>query len=284
MTRQPAGASPGARQLQVRHGETTSATALTPEIEVRNFNFFYGTFQALNGITMTIPERRITALIGASGCGKSTLLRAINRMHDNTYGARGEGELIFDGENILALRDLVEHRKKIGMIFQRSTAFPMSIFDNVAYGMRLQSQRVDEAAVRARVEQVLRDAALWDEVKDKLDKSGLALSGGQQQRLCIARAIAVSPKVLLMDEPCAALDPISTLKVEELMHKLKEQVTIVIVTHNMQQAARVADYTAFMNMNPQTRAGSLVEFGETEQIFRHPRDKRTEDYIAGKFG
>jgi phosphate transport system ATP-binding protein len=284
MSQQPQGAPQGARQLRVRHDENKQPTMLTPEIEVRNFNFFYGTFQALNDITMTIPERQVTALIGASGCGKSTLLRAINRMHDNTHGARGEGELIFDGENILTMRDLVELRKKVGMIFQRSTAFPMSIFDNVAYGLRLQSQRVDETAIKARVEQVLRDAALWDEVKDKLNKSGLALSGGQQQRLCIARAVAVAPKVLLMDEPCAALDPISTLKVEEMIAQLKKQVTVVIVTHNMQQAARVADFTAFMNMNAQTRAGSLIEFGATDQIFRMPRDKRTEDYIAGKFG
>jgi phosphate transport system ATP-binding protein len=261
-----------------------SSTPSGTAIDIRNFNFFYNTFQALDGINMAISERRITALIGASGCGKSTLLRAINRMHDNTPGARGEGELVFDGENILELRNLVNLRKRVGMIFQRSTAFPMSIYDNIAYGLRLASQRVSEKQIKVRVEQVLTDAGLWDEVKDKLKKSGLALSGGQQQRLCIARAVAVNPAVLLMDEPCAALDPISTLKVEELMHALEKQITIVIVTHNMQQAARVADFTAFMNMNSETRAGQLIEFGETDQIFNHPRDERTEAYIAGKFG
>jgi phosphate transport system ATP-binding protein len=255
-----------------------------PEIDIRDFNFFYGEFQALDAVSMIMAAKRITALIGASGCGKSTLLRAINRMHDNTPGARGEGELLFDGNNILALTDLVQLRKRIGMIFQRSTAFPMSIYDNIAYGLRLRIQRVPEREIKQRVEQVLRDAALWDEVKDKLNKSGLALSGGQQQRLCIARAVAVEPKVLLMDEPCAALDPISTLKVEELMNELKDRITIVIVTHNMQQAARVGDYTAFMNMNSETRAGQLVEFGETEQIFHAPRDERTKAYIEGRFG
>jgi phosphate transport system ATP-binding protein len=253
-------------------------------IDVRNFNFFYGTFQALDDITMGFAEKRISGLIGASGCGKSTLLRALNRMHDNTPGTRGEGELVFDGENILELKNLVELRKRIGMIFQRSTAFPMSIFDNIAYGLRLASQKVPGNQIKTRVEEVLVDAGLWDEVKDKLNKSGLALSGGQQQRLCIARAVAVNPAVLLMDEPCAALDPISTLKVEEMMHTLKERITIVIVTHNMQQAARVADYTAFMNMNSETRAGQLIEFGETDQIFNHPRDERTAAYISGKFG
>jgi phosphate transport system ATP-binding protein len=255
-----------------------------PEIDIRDFNFFYGEFQALASVSLAMAQNRITALIGASGCGKSTLLRAINRMHDNTVGARGEGEILFDGDDIVRLTDLVRLRKRIGMIFQRSTAFPMSIYDNIAYGLRLHSQRYPEREIKQRVEQVLRDAALWDEVKDKLHKSGLALSGGQQQRLCIARAVAVEPRVLLMDEPCAALDPISTLKVEEMMSSLKDRLTIVIVTHNMQQAARVADYTAFMNMNPETRAGGLVEFGETTQIFRNPLDLRTSAYIAGKFG
>jgi phosphate transport system ATP-binding protein len=253
-------------------------------IDIRDFNFYYGAFQALDSINMPIAEQSITALIGASGCGKSTLLRAINRMHDNTPGARGEGELLFDGEDILRAKNLVSLRKKIGMIFQRSTAFPMSIYDNIAYGLRLASQRVPEKQIRARVEQVLTDAGLLDEVKDKLHRSGLALSGGQQQRLCIARAVAVNPSVLLMDEPCAALDPISTLKVEESMRALKQRITIVIVTHNMQQAMRVADYTAFMNMHAETRAGQLIEFGETDQIFNRPRDERTRAYIAGKFG
>jgi phosphate transport system ATP-binding protein len=263
-----------------RTASTPSATA----IDIRDFNFFYGDFQALDRITMGISERRITALIGASGCGKSTLLRALNRMHDNTPGARGEGELVFEGENILELKNLVGLRKRIGMIFQRSTAFPMSIRNNIAYGLRLASQRVPERQIKVRVEEVLRDAGLWDEVKDNLNKSGLALSGGQQQRLCIARAVAVNPAVLLMDEPCAALDPISTLKVEELMRALKERITIIIVTHNMQQASRVGEYTAFMNMNAETRAGQLIEFGETEQIFNRPHDERTAAYIAGKFG
>jgi phosphate transport system ATP-binding protein len=261
-----------------------SALANRPEIEVRNFNFYYGAFRALESITMDIPERRTTALIGASGAGKSTLLRAINRMHDNTIGARAEGELLFDGENILAMKDLIKLRKQVGMIFQRSTVFPMSIRDNIAYGLRLQSQHMPGRQIQERTEQVLRDAALWDEVKDKLDKSGLALSGGQQQRLCIARAIAVNPKVLLMDEPCAALDPISTLKVEELMNSLVEKITIAIVTHNMQQAERVAHYTAFMNMNPDTGGGQLIEYGETQQIFKDPHDARTRAYVSGQFG
>jgi phosphate transport system ATP-binding protein len=253
-------------------------------IDIRNFNFFYGSFQALDGISMTISCNRITALIGASGCGKSTLLRAMNRMHDNTPGTASEGEMVFEGENILTLRNLVDLRKRIGMIFQRSTAFPMSIYDNIAYGLRLSSQHWPEKQIKMRVEQVLTDAGLWDEVKDKLNKSGLALSGGQQQRLCIARAVAVNPSVLLMDEPCAALDPISTLKVEESMRILRDKITIVIVTHNMQQASRVADYTAFMNMNAETRAGQLIEFGETHQIFNQPHDERTAAYISGKFG
>jgi phosphate transport system ATP-binding protein len=271
-------------ELPVPSGKDSPLQMTKPEIDVRDFNFYYGSFQALDSITMTIPGRRITGLIGASGCGKSTLLRAFNRMHDNTPGARGEGQVLFGGENILARKDLTRLRKQIGMIFQRSTAFPMSIYDNIAYGLRLASQHVPEREIKVRVEQVLTDAALWDEVKDKLNKSGLALSGGQQQRLCIARAVAVNPEVLLMDEPCAALDPISTLKVEDLMNALKDRITIVIVTHNMQQAARVADYTAFMNMNSETRAGQLIEFGETDQIFNRPCDERTQAYIAGKFG
>jgi phosphate transport system ATP-binding protein len=271
-------------ELPARNGQRSNGVPPRSEIEIRDFNFYYGAFQALDSISMSIAERHVTALIGASGCGKSTLLRAINRMYDNTPGAAGEGELLFDGENILQLTNLVQLRKRIGMIFQRSTAFPMSIYDNIAYGLRLASQHVSERQIKVRVEQVLRDAALWDEVKDKLHKSALGLSGGQQQRLCIARAVAVNPAVLLMDEPCAALDPISTLKVEDMMHELKQRITIVIVTHNMQQAMRVADQTAFMNMHAETRAGQLIEFGETEQIFKHPRDERTQAYVAGKFG
>jgi phosphate transport system ATP-binding protein len=258
--------------------------AVPSEIDVRDFSFFYGNFKALDSINLRIPRGRITALIGASGSGKSTLLRAMNRMHDNIIGAHAEGEIVFNGENVLQSKDLIQLRKQIGMIFQRSTVFPMSIRENIAYGLKLRSQRVRGKQVERRVEEVLHSAALWEEVRDKLDKSGLALSGGQQQRLCIARAIAVQPSVLLMDEPCAALDPISTRKVEDLMHRLKGDITIVIVTHNMQQAARVADYTAFMNMDPETRAGQLIEFGVTKQIFDDPRDPRTEAYISGKFG
>jgi phosphate transport system ATP-binding protein len=269
---------------QPNGADTVTTVPNRTEIDIRNFNFFYGAFQALDSVNMAISEKKITALIGASGCGKSTLLRAINRMHDNTPDAHGEGEMLFDGADILKLRDLVRLRKQIGMIFQRSTAFPMSIYDNIAYGLRLRIQHMPERLIKQRVEEVLRDAALWDEVKDNLNKSGLALSGGQQQRLCIARAVAVEPKVLLMDEPCAALDPISTFKVEELMQELKDRITIVIVTHNMQQAARASDYTAFMNMNTETRAGGLVEYGNTQQIFNNPRDDRTKAYIAGKFG
>ena len=253
-------------------------------VDIRGFNFFYDTFRALDGINLSIFERRITALIGASGSGKSTLLRAINRMHDKTPGARGEGQILFDGENVLQSKDLVSLRTQIGMIFQRSTAFPMSIYDNIAYGLRLASHRSSERHIKARVEEVLTEAGLFDEVKDKLHKSGLALSGGQQQRMCIARAIAVNPSVLLMDEPCAALDPISTRRVEELMLRLRDRISIVIVTHNMHQASRVADYTAVMHMNSETLAGNLIEFGETQQIFNNPRDERSAAYIAGKFG
>ena len=274
-------------ETEASDADTEQPVSLAPTattVDIRNFSFFYGAFQALDGISLRISEKRITALIGASGSGKSTLLRAINRMHDDTPGARSEGEIVFDGEDVLQSRNLVSLRKRIGMIFQRSTAFPMSVYDNIAYGLRLASQRCPERQIKVRVEQVLRDAGLWDEVKDKLHKSGLALSGGQQQRMCIARAVAVNPTVLLMDEPCAALDPISTLKVEQLMRTLQERITIAIVTHNMQQAARVSDYTAFMNMNSETRAGQLVEFGETSQIFNQPRDERTQAYISGKFG
>ncbi len=259
-------------------------TQAEPHIEARHFSFYYGAFKALDDISLAAPQRRITALIGPSGSGKSTLLRAMNRMHDNTPGAHAEGELLLDGENILTFPDLVQLRKRVGMIFQRPNPFPMSIFDNVAYGLRLAAQRVSKQEISQRVEQALRAAALWNEVKDKLHQSGLALSGGQQQRLCIARAIAVHPEVLLMDEPASALDPVSTLKIEELMGTIKENYTIVIVTHNLQQAARVADQTVFMTMNPDTRAGFIVEAGPTEQIFTNPHDERTESYIAGRFG
>jgi phosphate transport system ATP-binding protein len=265
-----------------RQRETTSE--LGYKLESRNFNFFYGSFQALHGITMAIRERSITAIIGPSGCGKSTFLRAINRMHDQTPGARGEGAILLDGENIYGPEtDPVLLRRRIGMVFQRPNVFAKSIFDNVTYGLHIAGWR-DKKQIAERVERVLRQAALWDEVKDRLNQSGLGLSGGQQQRLCIARAIAARPEVLLMDEPCSALDPIATHKIEELMVELRREYTIVIVTHNMQQAARASDETAFMLMEPETRAGQLVEFGTTEQIFSNPKDKRTEDYVTGRFG
>jgi phosphate transport system ATP-binding protein len=260
------------------------AADLGVKLEARHFNFFYGAFQALDDITLAMRERNITAIIGPSGCGKSTLLRAINRMHDQTAGARGEGQLLLDGQNIYGPQtDPVLLRRRVGMVFQRPNAFAKSIFDNVAYGLHILGWR-DRRQIGERVEQVLRQAALWDEVKDRLSASAYGLSGGQQQRLCIARAIAPKPDVLLMDEPCSALDPIATLKIEELMLELRREYTIVIVTHNMQQAARASDETAFMLMHPQTRAGQLVEFGPTSQIFTHPKDQRTEDYVTGRFG
>jgi phosphate transport system ATP-binding protein len=264
--------------------EQTSGTEVKVKLEARHFNFFYGAFQALDDITLAMPERSITAIIGPSGCGKSTLLRAINRMHDGTPGARGQGELLLDGQNIYGpATDPMLLRRRVGMVFQRPNAFAKSIFDNVAYGLQVIGWR-DRTQIAERVEQVLRQAALWEEVKDRLTHSAYALSGGQQQRLCIARAIAVRPDVLLMDEPCSALDPIATLKIEELMLELRREYTIVIVTHNMQQAARASDDTAFMLMNPHSRAGQLIEFGATSQIFTHPKDKRTEDYVTGRFG
>ena len=272
--------------VQVRTDEKQVATQDTgkPEIEARDFSFYYGAFKALDSITMSAPRHQITALIGPSGCGKSTLLRALNRMHDRTPGARAAGQLLLNGQDINAMGDLVELRKRVGMIFQRPNPFPMSIFDNVAYGMRLSAQQVPKRDIPERVEQALRASALWDEVKDKLQQSGLALSGGQQQRLCIARTVAVRPDVILMDEPASALDPISTHKIEELMFELERTFTIVIVTHNLQQAARVADQTVFLTMNPETRAGFVVEAGPTQRLFTKPRDSRTEDYITGRFG
>ncbi len=263
------------------YANETATTAV--KMQVRNLNFYYGTFQALADIHLDIFEHRITALIGASGCGKSTLLRSLNRMNDLVPYARVTGEILLDGENILSPQvDVVNIRRRVGMVFQRPNPFPKSIFDNVAFGPRLlgitRQRDLEEI-----VEQSLRAAALWDEVKDKLNESGLALSGGQQQRLCIARALAIEPEVILMDEPASALDPISTYKIEELMQHLRQKYTIVIVTHNMQQAARASDYTAFMNMTPQ-RAGRIVEFGPTREIFTNPRHKETEDYITGRFG
>ena len=251
------------------------------QISVKNFDFFYGKFQALRNINFDIPEKQITAIIGPSGCGKSTFIRSFNRMNDLIASVSMNGEINVDGENILEL-DPVTLRKKIGMVFQRPNPFPKSIFENVAYGPRAHGIK-DKTRLNELVEKCLVDAFLWDEVKDDLDKSGLALSGGQQQRLCIARALAVEPEIILMDEPASALDPIATLKIEELMQELKKKYTIVIVTHNMQQAARASDYTAFFNMMPD-RAGYLVEHDDTQKIFTNPKEKLTEDYISGRFG
>jgi phosphate transport system ATP-binding protein len=254
-----------------------------PKIEVQQLDFFYGKVQALHDVNLTIRARQITALIGPSGCGKSTFLRTLNRMNDVIEGARAIGRVTLDGQDILAPdTDVVALRRRVGMVFQRPNPFPKSIFENVTYGPRLYGVR-KKSDLNDIVERSLRSSALWDEVKDKLNESGMALSGGQQQRLCIARALAVEPELLLMDEPCSALDPVATLKIEELMQDLKSTYTIVIVTHNMQQAARVSDYTAMMMMRPD-RAGELIEFDVTQKIFTRPRDKRTEDYVTGRFG
>ncbi|MBD3895892.1 phosphate ABC transporter ATP-binding protein [Halomonas sp. ML-15] len=246
--------------------------------KVRDLNLFYGKDQALNGIDLDIPANKVTAFIGPSGCGKSTLLRCFNRMNDLVDICRVEGEILLDGEDIYARGvDVAELRRKVGMVFQKPNPFPKSIFENVAYGLRLQGVN-NKAVLEEVVERSLRGAALWDEVKDRLGDNAFGLSGGQQQRLVIARAIAIEPEVILLDEPASALDPISTLKIEELIHELKEQYTILIVTHNMQQAARVSDYTAFMYL------GDLIEFGETNTIFTEPEKKQTEDYITGRYG
>jgi phosphate transport system ATP-binding protein len=248
------------------------------KLEIRNLRFYYKTFEALKGIDLNLFDRRVTAFIGPSGCGKSTLLRVVNRIYELYPDQRATGEVLLDGRNILDRDiDLNLLRAKVGMVFQKPTPFPMSIFDNIAFGIRLY-EKLGSTEMAERVETALRKAALWDEVKDKLRQSGLSLSGGQQQRLCIARAIALKPDVLLLDEPASALDPISTQKIEELIGELKSDYTIAIVTHNMQQAARSSDYTAFMYL------GQLVEFDRTEVIFTHPREKRTEDYVTGRFG
>jgi len=250
---------------------------LKKRMEIINLNFYYGNNQALKNINMPIYDKKITALIGPSGCGKTTLLRCLNRMHDLYPNNRYEGDILLDGTSIFDKSvDLIELRSKVGMVFQKPTPFPMSIFDNVAFGLKLKGIRGSE--LKDRVEKALKDAALWDEVKDRLKESAFSLSGGQQQRLCIARSIAVEPEVVLFDEPTSALDPISTAKIEELIVELKKTITIVIVTHNMQQAARISDYTAFMYL------GELVEFGHTEKIFTKPDKKLTEDYITGRFG
>jgi phosphate transport system ATP-binding protein len=252
------------------------------KLDARHVDFFYGDFQALDDASLAVQARKITALIGPSGCGKTTFLRIFNRMHDLVPYARATGEVLLDGHNVLSPdTDVINLRRQVGMLFQRPNPFPKSIFDNVAYGPHMlgwSKQRIAEV-----VEACLKDTGLWDEVKDRLRRSALNLSGGQQQRLCLARALAVEPQVILMDEPASSLDPIATLRIEELMQELKDRYTIVIVTHNMQQAARVSDFTAFMLMN-QRRAGQVIEFGPTDDIFNRPRDSRTEDYITGRFG
>jgi len=248
------------------------------KLEVRDLNFFYGRFHALKNVNLDIPENKVTAFIGPSGCGKSTLLRTFNRMFELYPEQRAEGRVVMGAEDILTSKmDVSLIRAKIGMVFQKPTPFPMSIYDNIAFGVRL-FENLSRARMDERVEWALTKAALWNEVKDKLNQSGTSLSGGQQQRLCIARGIAVRPEILLLDEPCSALDPISTAKIEELITELKNDYTVVIVTHNMQQAARVSDYTAYMYL------GELVEFGETEQVFMKPAKRETEDYITGRFG
>jgi phosphate transport system ATP-binding protein len=258
--------------------ESTIAGMPPAKIEIRNLNIYYGDFRAVKDITLNIPEGCVTAFIGPSGCGKSTLLRSLNRMYDLYEGQRAEGFCRMGDTDILGKEtDVTELRSRIGMVFQRPTPFPMSIFDNIAYGVRLR-ENLSKSELEERVVWALQKAALWDDVKDKLDQPGTSLSGGQQQRLCIARGIAVKPEVLLLDEPCSALDPISTARIEELIDELKEDYTVVIVTHSMQQAARVSDYTAFMYL------GELIEFGPTKEIFTRPKKKATEDYITGRFG
>ena len=256
--------------------------ALEAAMEMRHLHVYYGSFLAVADVSLKIARHKITAIIGPSGCGKSTLLRALNRMNELVPAARTEGEVLFDGTNIYAPEiDPVEVRRRVGMVFQKPNPFPKSISENVAWAARINGYRGDLDEL---VEHSLRQAALWDEVKDKLKQSGLSLSGGQQQRLCIARALAIEPEVILMDEPCSALDPIATLRIEELMRELSRDYTIVIVTHNMQQAARVSDVTAMMMLVGEKRAGSVIEVGPTERIFTRPGDKRTEDYVTGRFG
>jgi phosphate transport system ATP-binding protein len=262
-----------------RRGQTEAVFNAPVKVEVDGLNFYYGSKRALDGIAIKIRSNLVTAFIGPSGCGKSTFLRTLNRMNDIIPETRVEGTVLIDGESIYGSGvDVVKLRRRVGMVFQKSNPFPKSIFENVAYGLRINGLVKTRAELEGRVEESLRQAAIWDEVKDRLQESALALSGGQQQRLCIARALAIKPEILLMDEPASALDPIATQRIEELIYELKKTYTIVIVTHNMQQAARVSDYTAFFWL------GKLVEFGRTEQIFTTPKEKLTEDYITGRFG
>ena len=268
----------GSTDREVRQDPPVPPSAHLPALESRNYSFWYGPTQALSEISCMIPRNAITALIGPSGCGKTTFLRSINRLHDLTPGARHTGDILLDGGSVFDSRtDVVALRRRVGMVFQRPNPFPKPVYDNVAYGPRLNGL-YPSRELPDRVEQALRRAVLWDEVKDRLREPGTALSGGQQQRLCIARALANEPEVLLMDEPCSALDPIATQRIEELLVELKKNYTIVIVTHNMQQAARVSDFTGFFYL------GQLVEFGTTQQVFTRPTDERTEAYITGRFG
>jgi phosphate transport system ATP-binding protein len=269
------------KKKMAENSEATAAKKAEHEttIEARNLNFYYGAKQALHDINIKVPAKSVTAFIGPSGCGKSTFLRTINRMNDIIPATRIEGKIILNGEDIYAPGvDVVNLRRRVGMVFQKSNPFPKSIFENVAYGIKINQIAGNKAELQEMVEQALRQAALWEEVRERLNDSALALSGGQQQRLCIARTLAVSPEVVLMDEPCSALDPIATEKIEELIVELRERYTVVIVTHNMQQAARVSDYTAFFLL------GKLIEFDETEKIFTRPGEKLTEDYVTGRFG
>src|ERR1700690_2113597 len=254
-----------------------TATELKPKVDIKDLSFFYGATKALKNVSVPLHDRKVTAFIGPSGCGKSTLLRAINRIYELYPNQHAEGAIVLDGENVLEVKDLNLLRARIGMVFQKPTPFPMSIYDNVAFGIKLY-ERLPRSEMDGRVESALKRSALWGEVKDKLTASGLSLSGGQQQRLCIARTVAISPEVILFDEPCSALDPISTAKVEELIDELSDDYTIAIVTHSMQQAARVSQFTAFMYL------GEMVEFDDTNKVFTSPRDKRTQDYVTGRFG
>ncbi len=278
VTTAPSNEAPALRTAVREGAPTPDLAGLPAKIQVRNLNFYYGAYHALHDISLDIPEKKVTAFIGPSGCGKSTLLRTFNRMYSLYPEQRAEGEVMLDGENVLAAKgDVALIRAKVGMVFQKPTPFPMSIYDNIAFGVRL-FERLSRREMDDRVEWALTRAALWDEVKKKLKQSGNSLSGGQQQRLCIARCIAIKPEVLLLDEPCSALDPISTARIEELIHELTSDYTVVMVTHNMQQAARVSDYTAYMYL------GELVEYGATDELFIKPKKKATEDYITGRFG